>query len=148
MGYAMSLLLFDLPIQVPLGTVVHKLKPTVEVDEFAEPFRFQQHWVGARDYVSSEDEEEQEGMQAAAETETMAELPARLSPTSPPNSEVIHTSPAFMCRHSVPKPINYSLRCYSHCTGVVCKQASGSGGAAIVKVASGITPLQINICSA
>lgn len=50
--------------QVPLGTVVHKVKPAVEahadahVDIGEEPFTFQKHWVGARDYVSSEEEEE------------------------------------------------------------------------------------------
>lgn len=66
--------------QVPLGTVVHKLKPVVEEDEGEEPFTFQQHWVGARDYVSSEEEEQ------ASDAE--ADVPADLNPTSPPNSEV------------------------------------------------------------
>lgn len=43
-------------MQVPLGTVVHKLLPPETHMEDEEPFTFQQHWVGARDYVSSDDE--------------------------------------------------------------------------------------------
>lgn len=44
-------------MQVPLGTVVHKVAPDVEPEEEdTGPFTFQQHWVGARDYVSSDEE--------------------------------------------------------------------------------------------
>lgn len=46
-------------LQVPLGTVVHKVAPALaseETYEDEEPFKFQQHWVGARDYVSSDEE--------------------------------------------------------------------------------------------
>ena len=43
--------------QVPLGTVVHRVPPKVEIQESSEvPFTFQQHWVGERDYVSSDEE--------------------------------------------------------------------------------------------
>lgn len=45
-------------LQVPLGTVVHKLVPPETHMEDEEPFTFQQHWVGATDYVSSDDESE------------------------------------------------------------------------------------------
>lgn len=49
-------------LQVPLGTVVHKLlPPALPQKEEEEPFTFQQHWVGARDYVSSDEESENEG---------------------------------------------------------------------------------------
>lgn len=50
-------------MQVPLGTVVHKLLPADEAthEEEEEPFTFQQHWVGARDYVSSGEESDGEG---------------------------------------------------------------------------------------
>ena len=49
-------------LQVPLGTVVHKLVPAeTPQKEEEEPFTFQQHWVGARDYVSSDEESENEG---------------------------------------------------------------------------------------
>ena len=48
-------------LQVPLGTVVHKLvPPEIAQKEEEEPFTFQQHWVGARDYVSSDEEPENE----------------------------------------------------------------------------------------
>lgn len=42
-----------------MGTVVHKVAPALaseESHEDEEPFKFQQHWVGARDYVSSDEE--------------------------------------------------------------------------------------------
>ena len=45
-------------LQVPLGTVVHKLVPPEKEEET--PFTFQQHWVGARDYISSDEESEVE----------------------------------------------------------------------------------------
>lgn len=48
-------------MQVPLGTVVHKLVPPETHMEDEEPFTFQQHWVGVRDYVSSDDESETRG---------------------------------------------------------------------------------------
>ena len=50
-------------MQVPLGTVVHKVLPADEAthEEEEEPVTFQQHWVGARDYVSSDEESETEG---------------------------------------------------------------------------------------
>lgn len=45
-----------------MGTVIHKVAPAVKSTdhhhEEGEPFTFQQHWVGARDYVSSEEESE------------------------------------------------------------------------------------------
>ena len=41
--------------QVPLGTLVHKVIATAKPEEPAE-VAFQQHWVGARDYESSEEE--------------------------------------------------------------------------------------------
>ena len=54
-------------LQVPLGTVIHKVAPAVKSEdhyhEEGEPFTFQQHWVGARDYVSS-DEESEDGSSA------------------------------------------------------------------------------------
>lgn len=65
-------------VQVPLGTVVHKLNPVQEDDEGLEPFTFQQHWVGSRDYVSSEDEA------SDCEHDSLE----KASPSSPPNSEV------------------------------------------------------------
>ena len=49
-------------LQVPLGTVVHKLiPPEIPQEEEVQAFTFQQHWVGARDYVSSDEESENEG---------------------------------------------------------------------------------------
>ena len=49
-------------LQVPLGTVVHKLiPPEIPQEEEVEAFTFQQHWVGARDYVSSDEESENKG---------------------------------------------------------------------------------------
>ena len=52
----------NLTVQVPLGTVVHRLLPpeSSREKEEEEPFRFQQHWVGARDYVSSDEDSESE----------------------------------------------------------------------------------------
>ncbi len=47
-------------LQVPLGTVIHKVAPAAKSEdhhhEEGEPFTFQQHWIGARDYVSSDEE--------------------------------------------------------------------------------------------
>lgn len=54
-------------LQVPLGTVVHKLVPpdsSVQGDE-GEPVTFQRHWVGARDYVSSDDDSDSESSASA-----------------------------------------------------------------------------------
>ena len=55
-------MMFLLELQVPLGTVVHKVVPATECEEEEEEdgqaFPFQQHWVGARDYVSSDEEDE------------------------------------------------------------------------------------------
>ena len=49
-------------LQVPLGTVVHKLiPPEIPQEEEVEAFTFQQHWVGARDYVSSDEESDNDG---------------------------------------------------------------------------------------
>ncbi|KAA6419520.1 MAG: GTP-binding Obg [Trebouxia sp. A1-2] len=51
----------DKVIQVPLGTVIHKVaaaKPEDHHSKEGVPFTFQQHWIGARDYVSSEEESE------------------------------------------------------------------------------------------
>ena len=49
-------------VQVPLGTVVHRVLPQAAevaeegVDLAKGPPRLQMHWIGARDYVSSDDE--------------------------------------------------------------------------------------------
>lgn len=51
----------DKIMQVPLGTVVHRVTPRTEPEASAEgDFPFQQHWVGARDYKSSDEESEEE----------------------------------------------------------------------------------------
>ncbi len=54
-------------LQVPLGTVIHKVAPAAKSEdhhhEEEEQFTFQQHWIGARDYVSS-DEESEDGSSA------------------------------------------------------------------------------------
>lgn len=74
-------------MQVPLGTVVHKLHPVEEAKEGEEPFTFQQHWIGARDYVSSEEE--------ASDPEASdmnLDSPDQTSPSSPPNSQVIRVA--------------------------------------------------------
>lgn len=49
-------------VQVPLGTVVHRLTPpeSSQQEEEGEPLQFQRHWVGARDYVSSDDDSDSE----------------------------------------------------------------------------------------
>ena len=64
-----------------MGTVIHKVAPAAKPDnhdnEEGESFTFQQHWVGARDYVSSE--EESEDGSSAAEKDTQSD----------PNLEVI-----------------------------------------------------------
>lgn len=44
-----------------MGTVIHKVaaaKPEDHHSKEGVPFTFQQHWIGARDYVSSEEESE------------------------------------------------------------------------------------------
>ena len=54
-------------VQVPLGTVVHRLLPQAaeiaeeEFDLAKGPPRLQTHWIGARDYVSSNDEDSASG---------------------------------------------------------------------------------------
>ncbi|KAL3149982.1 hypothetical protein ABBQ38_013338, partial [Trebouxia sp. C0009 RCD-2024] len=70
----------DRVVQVPLGTVVHKLVPpdsSVQGDE-GEPVTFQRHWVGARDYVSSDDDSDSESSASAQSKSAHLELLADL----------------------------------------------------------------------
>ena len=77
-----------------MGTVVHKVAPALASEESyedEEPFQFQQHWVGARDYVSSDEE-----------TDSDSSAHGKVA-QSDPNLEVtgIQTVLAYQLRHDL-----------------------------------------------
>ena len=80
---------------------MHKVKPAAEAhagDETGEePFTFQQHWVGARDYVSSDEEEEEEAAPLEANGSDRAEN-AQARESNEPNTEVMLAA-RELCNH-------------------------------------------------
>ena len=108
-------------MQVPLGTVVHRVPSAVDTthEDEEKHFTFQQHWVGARDYVSS-DEDDREQTQNPELEVSHAEEDARSA--APLTLQLQQNTVSALVVH-----------CFTCCVNVECSESLHSRGNAVTQ---------------